>query len=134
MKFEGVYAALVTPFNSKLEVDEKALRHEVDFLVRSNVHGLVVLGSVGEFPYITVEEKKKVIDIAVKQAAGRLPVIVCPSAMGTDEVILLSKHAGEFGASGFMITLPLYYPLSDDDICGHYQAISYAVDLPIILY
>ena len=133
-KFEGVYAAMVTPLNSKLKVDEDGLRYEVDFLIAKHVHGLVVLGTVGEFPYITVEEKKKIIDIVVEQTGGRVPVIVCTSSMGTDEVILLSKYAKDSGANGLMIALPLYYPLSDGDVFNHYYTISKAVNLPIILY
>jgi len=133
-KFEGIYTAMVTPLNRKLKVDEDGLKYEVDFLIAKHVHGLVVLGTVGEFPYITVEEKKKIIDIVVEQTSGRVPVIVCTSGMGTDEVILLSKYAQDSGADGLMITLPLYYPLSDEDIFNHYYAISKAVNLPIILY
>lgn len=133
-KFEGIYAAMMTPLNSKLKVDENGLRHEVDFLIANHVHGLVVLGTVGEFPYITLEEKKKIIDIVVEQTKSRVPVIVCTSSMGTDEVILLSKYAKDSGADGLIITLPLYYLLSDEDVFTHYYTISKAVTLPILLY
>lgn len=133
-RFQGIYAAMVTPLNGKFGIDEKALKYEVDFLVKNHVHGLVVLGSVGEFPYITVEEKKRIIDIVVEQNRGRVPIIACTSGMGTDEVILLSKYARDRGADGLMVTLPLYYPLSDEDIYNHYHAISEEVKLPVILY
>lgn len=133
-KFEGVYPAMVTPLNKDLEIDESGLRHEVDFLIESHVHGLVALGSSGEFPYLTVDEKKRVIDIVVEQTSGRVPVIVCTSSMGTDEVIQLSRYARDRGADALMINLPIYFPLTDDDIFNHYQAISKAVDLPILLY
>ena len=133
-KFEGVYPAMVTPLNKNLEIDENGLRYEVDFLIGSHVHGLVALGSSGEFPYLTVDEKKRVIDIVVEQTNGRIPVVVCTSSIGTDEVILLSRYAQERGADGIMINLPLYYPLTDEDVFNHYQAISKAVELPILLY
>ena len=133
-KLEGIYAAMVTPLNRKLKVDGNGLKYEVDFLIANRVHGLVILGSVGEFPYITVEEKKRIIDIVVEQTKGRVPVIVCTSSMGTDEVILLSKYAKDSGADGLMVTLPVYYPLSDEDIFNHYYTISKAVNLPILLY
>ncbi len=133
-KFEGIYAAMMTPLDSKLKVDESGLRHEVDFLIANHVHGLVVLGTVGEFPYITVDEKKKIIDIVVEQTKGRVPVIACTSSMGTDEVILLSKYAENSGADCLIITLPLYYLLSDEDVFNHYYTISKAVKLPILLY
>ena len=132
--FEGVYPAMLTPLNENLELDEKGLRLEVDYLIERGVHGLVPLGSTGEFPYITVEEKKRVIDIVVEQANRRVPVVVGTSAMGTDEVIQLSRHARDRGADGLMINLPVYYPLTDDDVFNHYQAVAGAVDLPIMLY
>jgi 4-hydroxy-tetrahydrodipicolinate synthase len=133
-RFEGVYPAMVTPLNRGRKIDENGLRHEVDFLIRSHVHGLVALGSSGEFPYLTVDEKKKVIDIVVEQANRRVPVVVCTSSVGTDEVILLSKYARNRGADGLLINLPVYFPLTDDDVFNHYKAISKAVDLPILLY
>jgi len=133
-KFEGVYPAMVTPLNKNLEIDENALRYEVDFLIGRHVHGLVALGSSGEFPYLTVDEKKRVIDIVVEQTNGRVPVVVCTSSMGTDEVILLSRYAKDRGADGLMINLPIYFPLTDEDVFNHYKAISKAVDLPILLY
>jgi 4-hydroxy-tetrahydrodipicolinate synthase len=133
-KFEGVYPAMVTPLNKNLEIDEKGLRYEVDYLIGNRVHGLVALGSSGEFPYLTLDEKKRVIDIVVGQAKGRVPVIVGTSSMGTDEVILLSRYAKDRGADGLMINLPIYFPLTDDDVFNHYKAISKAVDLPILLY
>jgi 4-hydroxy-tetrahydrodipicolinate synthase len=133
-KFEGVFPAMVTPFNEHLEIDENGLRHEVDFLIENRVHGLVALGSSGEFPYLTTDEKKRVVDIVVEQTNGRVPVIVCTSAIGTDEVTLLSKYAQDRGADGLLINLPMYFPLTDDDVLGHYRAVSKAVDLPILLY
>lgn len=133
-KFEGIYTAMVTPLNSKLRVDENALRREVDFLIANHVHGLVALGSVGEFPYITAPEKRRIINIVVEQTRGRVPVIVCTSSTGTDEVVLLSRHARNSGADGIMVTLPTYYPLSDDDVFNHYYTVSKAVNLPILLY
>jgi 4-hydroxy-tetrahydrodipicolinate synthase len=133
-KFEGVYPAMVTPLNKNHGIDENGLRHEVDYLIKSRVHGLVALGSSGEFPYLSLNEKKKVIDIVVEQAEKRVPVIVCTSSMGTDEVIMLSRYAQKRGADGLMITLPIYFPLTDGEVFNHYKAIAKAVDLPILLY
>ena len=133
-KFQGVYPAMVTPLNKDLKIDENGLRYEVDYLIENGVHGLVSLGSSGEFPYITIAEKKRVIDIVVEQTNRRVPVVVCTSSMGTDDVIALSRYAENKGADGLLINLPIYYPLTDDDVYNHYKAISKAVDLPILLY
>jgi len=133
-EFAGVYPAMVTPLTKELEIDENGLRHEVDFLIERNVHGLVVLGSSGEFPYITVEDKKKVIDIVVEHADRRVPVIVGTSSIATDEVVQLSKYARAKSADGLIINLPVYYNLTDDDVFNHYATVAQAVDLPIMLY
>lgn len=125
---------MVTPLNEDLKIDERGLRLEVDYLIERGVHGLVPLGSTGEFPYIPVDEKKRVIDIVVEHTGGRVPVVVGTSAMGTDDVIQLSRYARDRGADGVMINVPVYYPLTDDDVFNHYQAIAKAVDLPIMLY
>ena len=133
-KFAGVYPAMVTPLNKNLGIDENGLRYEVDYLIKNGVQGLVAMGSSGEYPYLTLSEKKKVIDIVVEQTKRRVPVIVCPSAMGTDEVIMLSRYAQRRGADGLMITLPIYFSLTDKDVFNHYKLIAKAVDLPILLY
>ena len=133
-KFGGVYPAMVTPLTKNHGIDENGLRYEVDFLIKNRVQGLVALGSSGEYPYLTLNEKKKVIDIVVEQTNGRVPVIVCTSSMGTDEVIMLSRYARLRGADGLMITLPTYFPLTDEDVFNHYKSIAEAVDLPILLY
>jgi 4-hydroxy-tetrahydrodipicolinate synthase len=90
-KFQGVYPAMVTPPNRDLKIDEKGLRCEVDYLIGNGVHGLVSLGSSGEFPYLTMAEKKRVIDIVVEQTNHRIPVVVCTSSMDTDDAIALSR-------------------------------------------
>ena len=133
-KFGGVYPAMVTPLNKNYGIDEHGLRYEVDYLIKSGVQGLVAMGSSGEYPYLTPNEKKKVIDIVVEQANGRVPVVICTSAMGTDEVILLSRYAERRGADGLMITLPIYFSLTDEDVFNHYKLVAKAVDLPILLY
>jgi len=133
-KFAGVYPAMVTPLNKNLGIDENGLRYEVDYLIKNGVQGLVAMGSSGEYPYLTLSEKKKVIDIVVEQTKRRVPVIICPSAMGTDEVIMLSRYAQRRGADGLMITLPIYFSLTDEEVFNHYRAIAKAVDLPILLY
>jgi 4-hydroxy-tetrahydrodipicolinate synthase len=132
--FKGVYPAMVTPLNESLEIDENGLRYEVDYLIANGVHGLVALGSSGEFPYLTVNDKKRVTDIVVEETNGRVPVVACTSSLGTDEAILLSRHAEGSGADGLMINLPVYFPLTEEDVFSHYEAIAEAVDLPILLY
>jgi len=133
-KWEGVYTILPTPFTRNGEIDEDAIKYSINFVMEAGVHGVIPLGSAGEFPYLSSEEKRKVIDVVMDQASSKVPVIVGTSCMGTDETIKLSKYAKDAGAEGVMINLPIYFQLSDKDIYNHYRAISSEVDMPIFLY
>lgn len=104
------------------------------FVMERGVHGLVFLGSTGEFPYIPMKDKKKIVDIAVDYANGKLPVIIGPSAFGLEDVLELSQYAQNAGADGLMIALPIYYKLSNEQIIAHYETIASKIDIPILLY
>jgi 4-hydroxy-tetrahydrodipicolinate synthase len=130
---EGVCVVLLSPFRTG-NVDEAALRHMVEHFVTEGVHGLVVLGSNGEFPYLTDEEKRRLIDVAVDQARGRVPVIVGTGYMGTDQTVALTKCAREAGANAALIALPIYYPLGFADVKRHYRRIATEAELPILYY
>jgi len=115
-------------------VDEAAMRHMTDHFIAEGAHGLVVLGSNGENPYLNDDEKKKVIDITVDQAGGRVPVVAGTSYMGTDQTITLTAHARDTGADAAMIALPIFYKLDFADVKRHYQRIAEEVGLPMIYY
>jgi 4-hydroxy-tetrahydrodipicolinate synthase len=90
-EFEGIFVVTLSPFRDG-RVDEPAARHMVDHFVDAGVQGLVVLGSNGENPYLTEEEKRKLIDVTVDQARGRVPVIAGTGCTGTDSTIALTRH------------------------------------------
>jgi 4-hydroxy-tetrahydrodipicolinate synthase len=115
-------------------VDENAMRHMTDHFIAEGAHGLVVLGSNGENPYLTDDDKKKIIDIVVDQAGGRVPVVAGTSYMGTEQTIALTAHARDAGADAAMIALPIYYKLDFADVKKHYQRIAEEVGLPMIYY
>jgi len=130
---EGIFVVMMSPFDDEV-VDERAMRHMVDYFIDAGVHGLVVLGSNGEYPYLSDEEKRQLIDITVEQARGRVPVVIGTGYMGTDQTIALTKYARDAGADAAMIALPIYYQLSFEDVQRHYKRISAETGFPILYY
>ena len=133
-RFHGILAATVTPFTTDDRVDEAATTQLVHSLIEAGVHGLIPTGSTGEFFTMTMDERRKVVEITMEAADGRVPVIPHTAALATRDAVALSRHAKQSGAQGLMIVPPYYEPLSEDDVLGHYAAVAAAVDLPIILY
>jgi 4-hydroxy-tetrahydrodipicolinate synthase len=130
---EGIFVVMMSPLNDEM-VDERAMRHMVDYFIDAGVHGLVVLGSNGEYPLLSDEEKRQLIDIAVEQARGRVPVVIGTGYMGTDQTIALTKYARDAGADAAMVALPIYYHLGFEDVQRHYKRISSETGFPIIYY
>ncbi len=129
---KGVYPALVTPCDKSGEVDEPGFRKLIRHVL-PNVDGLVPCGTTGEFNYLTAEEQKRLIEIAVEEAGGK-PVIAGAGASGTREAIQLVRNAKEAGATACLIVTPYFLHPSDKGIYQHYYDIATAVDIPIVLY
>ncbi len=134
-KPEGILPALVTPFTDDgKDVDEKRLRGLVDHCLKLGVHGVVPCGTTGEFVNMSVEEKKKTIEIVVDEVNGRVPVVAGTGASGTREAVELTKYAKDVGVAAALIVTPYYLKPADRGIYEHYNTIASEVDLPIILY
>jgi 4-hydroxy-tetrahydrodipicolinate synthase len=128
----GVFPALVTPFDQDEGVDESAFRGLVRHVI-DDVDGLVPCGTTGEFPYLSVEEQKRLIEIAVEEAKGK-PVIAGTGALSTRLAIELAKNAREVGASACLVVTPYFLHPSDKGIYQHFYEFARAVDIPIIMY
>jgi len=129
----GVNPALVTPFAKDQSVDEEAFRNLIRHVI-DDVDGLVPCGTTGEFNYLTPEENKRLVQIAVEEAKGK-PVIAGTGAPGTKMVIELAQNAQEVGATACLVVCPYFLHPSDKGIYQHYHAIAQALpDMPIILY
>ena len=100
--FEGAITALVTPFK-RGEVDEKALVDLIEFQIAGGIHGLVPCGTTGESPTLTHDEHDRVIEITIKAAKKRVPVIAGTGSNSTAEALRLTRHAYEAGADGALI-------------------------------
>jgi 4-hydroxy-tetrahydrodipicolinate synthase len=134
MLFRGVAPALVTPFTADDEIDEDAFRGLIQRQIDGGVSGLVVLGTTGENPTITDAERRRLVDIAVETADGRVPVIIGTGTNNTDQSVAYSEAAAEAGADGLLVVGPYYNKPSQAGFRGHVEAIADETDTPIILY
>lgn len=126
---------MVTPFDDKGNVNETELRKYVSWLIDSGVSGLFPLGSVGEFIHMSFEEKVKVMEIVVDEAAGRVPVVPGTADSCAAKCIELTKAAKAIGCQSVVVAPPYYFPASQEIIEEHYVQLAKALpDFPIVLY
>jgi len=132
--FQGSLVAMVTPFHEG-RVDEGKLRELVDFHVAHGTDGLVPCGTTGESPTLTHEEHRRVVEIVIQQARGRIPVVAGTGSNSTAEAIELTQHAAKAGATGALLVTPYYNKPTQQGLYEHFRAIAHAVpDLPLIVY
>ncbi len=132
--FRGSAPALVTPFTEGDVIDEEAFRRHIAWQIKGGVAALVVLGTTGENPTVTHDERRRLVDLAVDEAAGRVPVIVGTGTNATRESIVFSREAAEAGADGLLVVGPYYNKPTQEGFQKHVAAIADATDCPIILY
>ena len=130
----GCGTALVTPFDADGGLDEPALRSFVDWQIDQGVHFLVPCGSTGEAATMTLEEHKRVVEITLQQANGRVPVVAGAGSNDTQKAIALSKEMQSLGVTHLLHTSPMYNKPPQRGIIAHFRAIADAVDLPIVIY
>ncbi|EHR77840.1 dihydrodipicolinate synthase [Thermococcus litoralis DSM 5473] len=134
MRFEGIFSPSITPFTREEEVDSSKLTEYLDFLIKGGIHGLFLLGTNGEGPLLTFEEKKEVIRTAVEHVNGKIPVIAGTGCPSTKETVELSKYAEKVGADAVHVVTPYYYPLTQNGVIKHYRKVAESIELPIIIY
>jgi 4-hydroxy-tetrahydrodipicolinate synthase len=132
--FRGSLVALITPMRDDGTVDEKAFERFVDWQIREGTHGVVPVGTTGESPTLSHDEHKRVVEIAIAVAKGRVPVIAGAGSNSTSEAIDLTRHAKEAGADAALVVTPYYNKPTQEGLYLHFKAIADAVDLPIIIY
>jgi len=129
----GIIPPLLTPFDNEGKVHEFKLRNLIQFL-SDKVHGLFICGTYGSGPAMSLKDRKRVVEIAVDQLNGKLPVIVHVGATSLDDVIDLSLHAKESGAQAVAAVPPFYYKYSQDEIIRFFERLVSKVDIPVFLY
>ena len=132
--FKGSFVALITPMREDGALDEKAYASFVDWQIREGTHGVVPVGTTGESPTLSHAEHKRVVEIAVEVAKGRVPVIAGAGSNSTEEAIDLAKHAKEAGADAILVVTPYYNKPTQEGMFLHFTAIADAVDIPMIIY
>ena len=130
----GSIVALVTPMLEDGGVDYAALRRLIDWHIAEGTDCIGVVGTTGESPTVSMQENCEIIRVAVKHAAGRVPVMAGTGANSTAEAIELTRFAREVGADCHLSVVPYYNRPSQDGIYAHFRAIAEAVDLPMVLY
>lgn len=131
---KGIIPAMVTPVNENEEVNEKTLRELVNHLIEGGVHGLFPIGSQGEFYALSSEQKKRVAEIVLAEADGRVPVFIGTGSITTRRSIALTKMAEQIGADGVSVITPYFINPNESELFEHYSEIAKSTKLPVILY
>jgi 4-hydroxy-tetrahydrodipicolinate synthase len=133
-KLKGNHCLIVTPFNSSGDIDEASTRKLIDFLISQGVHGILGLGTTGEFFLLSSSEREQFMRIVVEHVNKRVPVGFCCGHSGTEPAIKLSQFAEKLGADYVMITPPYYFVTTRDGIKEHFKAIAQSIHIPVMIY
>ena len=133
-EFHGVFPYLVSPIEPSGEVDAPVLARLCDDLIEAGVHGLTALGSTGEFAYLSWTQRRRVAEVTIEAARGRVPVIAGVAATTIAEAVFQAREMQALGADGILAVLEAYFPLPDAGVHGYFAAIAEAVALPIVIY
>ena len=131
--FKGSNVALITPFKDN-NLDEENYIKLINFHLENNTNGLVPAGTTGESPTLSHKEHERVIEICIKEAKGRIPIIAGTGSNSTEEAVALTKHAENAGADGALVVTPYYNKPTQEGLYQHYKAINDNTSLPIIIY
>jgi 4-hydroxy-tetrahydrodipicolinate synthase len=133
-RLRGCGTALVTPWNSDKTLDEGALRALVDWQIAEGIHFLVPCGSTGEAVTMTPQEHRRVVEITVEQAKGRVPIVAGAGSNDTAKAVAMSKEMKAAGATHLLHVSPMYNKPPQRGIIAHFERIAEATDLPIVVY
>jgi 4-hydroxy-tetrahydrodipicolinate synthase len=130
----GILVALVTPMKANEDIDYGKLGRFTDHLIRQGVHGIIPLGSTGEYYALSAAERESVLRTVLEAAGGRVPVIAGTNAGATREVIAYSRQAEQLGCAGVMLAAPYYSLPRPEELYAHFRAVNHAIGVPIMLY
>jgi 4-hydroxy-tetrahydrodipicolinate synthase len=133
-KLIGMFVPIVTPFSRDGELDLATLRTCLRFWLKCGVSGFVPCGSNGEAPFLSREERMRVIQTVMDEVNGKVPVVAGTGSMSTRETILFTRDAKDLGVDAALVVAPFYFKPSNREIYEHYKAVLEAVDIPIVLY
>jgi dihydrodipicolinate synthase/N-acetylneuraminate lyase len=132
--FEGVFPYLVSPIDSAGEVGADVLSRLCTDLIEAGVHGLTPLGSTGEFAYLSWPQKRRIVEVVVAAAKGRVPVVAGVAATTIADASFQAREMQRLGCDGILAVLEAYFPVTDDGVFEYFKAVADAVSLPVVLY
>lgn len=132
--FKGSITALITPFDADGQVDAKAFQDFVAWQIAEGAHGVVPVGTTGESPTLTHEEHKRVVELCIEVAKGKVPVIAGTGSNSTEEALDFTRHAEKAGADAALVVTPYYNKPTQEGLYQHFKTLHDATDLPIIIY
>jgi len=131
---KGVIVPLITPLSADGEIDEKGLARLVEYVIEGGVSAIFLLGSCGEFPALTTEEKIQVVKLTKRYAQGRVPVLAGVGETKTRRAVILSEKIVEAGADTLVASAPFYYHYTQNELLSHFTTIARATEVPLLLY
>lgn len=134
MRPEGSWVAIPTPFTEDDNVDFDGFEKLVDFHVEHGTDGLLLMGSTGESPSLTMDERREILDRVLAYAKGKVPVLAGTTGGNTRQTVELSKYAQQAGADGLLLVVPPYLSPTQDGIYEHFKTVAEAVDIPAAIY
>jgi 4-hydroxy-tetrahydrodipicolinate synthase len=132
--FHGVFPYLVSPVSPSGEVMSEVLDRLCRDLIAAGVHGLTPLGSTGEFAYLSWPQRRRVVEVVVKAASRRVPVVAGVAATTIADAVFQAREMQELGCDGILAILEAYFPISDEGVHAYFKAVADAVTVPVVLY
>lgn len=133
-RFHGVFPYVVSPVQESGEVNADVLARLCDDLVKAGVHGLTPLGSTGEFAYLTWPQRRRVVEVVIEAAKGRVPVVAGVASTTIVDAVFQAREFEHLGCSGILAILEAYFPVSDEGVLAYFKAIAEVVSIPVVLY
>lgn len=133
-KLRGTYAVIPTFFTEKNDINRNEMKRYIDWLIDEGIHGIIVMGSNGEFLNLTNKERKEVVELVVEHVNHRVPVVAGTAAEWTDETIYWTNHAHEAGCEAVMIVAPYYSSPSEEETYHHFKSIAENTSISIMVY
>ena len=134
MQLKGVYPAMATPLTPEEKIDQVALKKLVHYLLGGGVHGIVALGSTGEFPAMNESMRQQVMETTLAEVNGKVPVLIGCGEPGTQRTVDQVKIAGQSKADGVLVAVPYYFNMDQPAVIRHYQTVADASSLPVVIY
>lgn len=133
-KLRGSIAPVITPFKEDYEIDFEAMKGLIEYQIENGSHGISVTGTTGEPSSLSMEEREQVMELAIKTAAGRVPVVPGTGSVNQKEALRLTRAAQDMGADAALVIVPYYVKPNQKALYEHFKTIANSVDIPIIIY